>query len=227
MERVLDGTLPPGARLPAERTLAEQFGVSRTVIREAMRALVTRGLLETRGGSGTYVSDHDPTSAAGAMSPLSRMQQNAAPMPYVMVHEVRVVLETEAAGLAARRAERQDVAAMEREIAVLRQAAADTDGAAASTADAAFHLALATATHNEMFPVLAQLIASAMAQVRDSGFAVPGAYHNALAHHERILAAVQSHDAPSAIRSMRAHLGDAQTILLQGMKMASGEGERR
>src|SRR5689334_19359566 len=57
MERVVDGTVPPGSRLPPERSLAEQYGVSRTVIREAVRILVSRGLLETRAGSGTYVRD--------------------------------------------------------------------------------------------------------------------------------------------------------------------------
>src|SRR5579885_3446368 len=149
MERVLDGTLKRGVRLPPERILAEQFGVSRTVIREAVRTLVSKGLLETRGGSGTYVRAGDAAAVGASLSPLLHAR-----LPYVMVHEVRVVLETEAAGLAARRAEPRDVAAMEREVARLRQAAADADAAAASAADAAFHLALGTATHNEMFPLL-------------------------------------------------------------------------
>ncbi len=218
MDRILEDAIEPGVRLPPERALAEQYGVSRTVIREAVRTLVSKGLLETRGGSGTYVRAGDAAAVGASLSPLLHAR-----LPYVMVHEVRVVLETEAAGLAARRAEPRDVAAMEREVARLRQAAADADAAAASATDAAFHLALGTATHNEMFPLLAQLIAAAMAEARNAGFAVPGAYHNALAHHQRILAAVQTHDAPSAIRAMRAHLGDAQSILRQGLEMATSE----
>jgi GntR family transcriptional repressor for pyruvate dehydrogenase complex len=223
MERVADGTLQRGARLPAERTLAEQFGVSRTVIREAMRALVSRGLLETRGGSGTYVSDDDPTLVAQSMSQLLRLQQNSTPMPYVMVHEVRVVLEAEIAGIAARRARPDDVAALEREIALQRQARAGTDHVGGASSDAAFHEALAAATGNDLFPILVQAINHVMSDVRRLGFTVPGAHDNALAHHERILAAVRARDSAGAIRVMRSHLGDAQSILRQAVQMAAND----
>src|ERR1700690_2168356 len=71
--RVLDGTLRTDSRLPPDRTLAEQFGVSRTVIREAVRTLVGQGLLEALGGSGTYVRSPDPKSVAQSVAMLLRL----------------------------------------------------------------------------------------------------------------------------------------------------------
>jgi GntR family transcriptional repressor for pyruvate dehydrogenase complex len=228
IERVLDGTLQPGTRLPPERALAEQYGVSRTVIREAVRILVSRGLLETRAGSGTYVRDPGPTSVAESMSLLLRLHHGATAIPYVMVHEVRVVLETEIAGLAARRALPDDIAALEREIARQREAGASADYDTAVSSDTAFHVALAIATHNDLFPILLYSISGMMTDMRRLGFKVPGAYDNVLAHHERILSAVRGRDSASAIRAMRAHLGDAQSILRQGLEMAvTGEQEGR
>jgi GntR family transcriptional repressor for pyruvate dehydrogenase complex len=227
MERVLDGTVQPGTRLPPERALAEQYGVSRTVIREAVRILVSRGLLETRAGSGTYVRDPGPTSVAESMSLLLRLHHGATAIPYVMVHEVRVVLETEIAGLAARRALADDIAALEREIARQRESGAAADHDTAISSDAAFHVALAMATHNDLFPILLYSISGMMTDIRRLGFKVPGAYDNVLAHHERILSAVRGRDSASSIRAMRAHLGDAQRILRQGLEMAPGGHEDR
>ena len=216
-ERVLDGTLPRGTRLPPERVLAEQYGVSRTVIREAVRTLVSKGLLETRGGSGTYVRSPDPTAVAASMSLLLRLHHGGTPVPYDKVHEVRCVLEIEIAALAARRARPADISALEHEVARQRQADHDRDAYVAS--DVAFHAALAAATHNELFPVLLNSISDVMAEIRRLGFAVPGTHENALMHHERILTAVKAGDALAASRAMKAHLRDSQRVLRQGLEL--------
>ena len=216
-ERVLDGTLKRGNRLPPERILAEQFGVSRTVIREAVRTLVSKGLLETRGGSGTYVRSPDPAAVAESMSLLLRLHHGNTAIPYDKVHEVRLVLEVEIAGLAARRAQPDDLRAMERELE--RQRGADADRAAYVASDVAFHAALAAAAHNELFPVLLNSISDVMAEVRQLGFGVPSTHEAAIMHHERILAAVTARDAPAAVRAMKAHLRDSERVLRQGLEM--------
>lgn len=216
-KRVLDGTLKRGARLPAERILAEQYGVSRTVIREAVRTLASKGLLETRGGSGTYVRRPDPASVAESMSLLLRLHHGSSTVPYDKVHEVRLVLEVEIAGLAAKRAQENDILALEREIERQRQADDDRDAYVAS--DVAFHAALAAATHNELFLVLLNSISDVMAEVRQLGFQVPGTHENAVLHHQNILSAVKERDSTAAVRAMKAHLRDSERVLRQGLQI--------
>lgn len=216
-ERVLDGTLQRGNRLPPERILAEQYGVSRTVIREAVRTLVSKGLLETRGGSGTYVRSPDPAAVAESMSLLLRLHHGNTVVPYDKVHEVRLVLEVEIAGLAARRAQPEDLLALEREIERQRQADDNRDAYVAS--DVAFHAALAAAAHNELFPVLLNSISDVMVEVRQLGFQVPGSHQTAVRHHEQILAAVTARDAAAATRAMKAHLRDSERTLLRGLEI--------
>lgn len=216
-ERVVDGTLKRGNRLPPERILAEQYGVSRTVIREAVRTLVSKGLLETRGGSGTYVRSPDPASVAESMSLLLRLHHGHTTVPYDKVHEVRLVLEVEIAGLAARRAQPDDLLALEREIE--RQRRSDDDREAYVASDVAFHASLAAAAHNELFPVLLNSISDVMAEVRQLGFQVPGTHETAIMHHERILAAVKARDSAAAVRAMKAHLRDSERVLRRGLEL--------
>jgi GntR family transcriptional repressor for pyruvate dehydrogenase complex len=214
---MLDGTLPRGTRVPPERVLAEQYGVSRTVIREALRMLASKGLLETRGGSGTYVRGPDPAAAAESMTLLLRLHHGNMPVPYEKVHEVRRVLEVEIAALAAARAQPEDIAALERELERQRQSRHDHD--AYATSDLAFHAALAAAAHNELFPVLLNSISDVMAEVRRLGVEVPGAIDNGLLHHERLLAMVKAGDVAGATQAMTEHLRDSQRILLQGLEI--------
>ena len=214
---MLDGTLPRGTRVPPERILAEQYGVSRTVIREALRMLASKGLLETRGGSGTYVRGPDPAAAAESMTLLLRLHHGNMPVPYEKIHEVRRVLEVEIAALAAERAQPDDIAVLEREVEQQRQARHDRDAYTAH--DLAFHAALARAAHNELFPVLMHSIHDVMTEIRQLGFHVPGAIDNGLMHHERLLARVKAGDAAGAAQAMTEHLRDSQRILLQGLEI--------
>jgi GntR family transcriptional repressor for pyruvate dehydrogenase complex len=109
LEMIAAGRLKPGDALPAERELGAQFGVSRTVIREAVRALAAKGLLEVRSGSGVRVVAVEPEQVSESM----RHYVNSSMMDYAKVDEVRRVLEVAAAGLAAERATDEDIAAMD------------------------------------------------------------------------------------------------------------------
>jgi GntR family transcriptional repressor for pyruvate dehydrogenase complex len=219
-ERLLKGSLPSGERLPPERVLAEQYGVSRTVIREAVRVLASKGLLESRGGSGTYVRSPNADAIVESMSLLLRLHQGNTEIDHTMIYEVRSVLEVEIAALAARRATDEDIAALQTSLANQRQSRHDRH--AYSAHDVAFHLALAAATRNALFAVLLNSMSDVMQDIRLVGFQVPGALDNGLMHHERILAAVQAHDPRAARKAMQQHLHDSQRILLEGLQLPAG-----
>src|SRR6266566_7765181 len=117
LDTILSGKLMPGDKLPSERELGEQFGVSRTVVREAVRALVAKGVIEVRSGSGLRVAAVDAAAVSESMS----LFMHGGGIEFEKVHEVRTVLEVHIAGLAAERATRDDLARL-RELHERREA---------------------------------------------------------------------------------------------------------
>src|ERR1700726_1843958 len=108
-ESILNGSLKTGEQLPAERELAQQFGVSRTAVREAVKALREKGLVEAHPGRGTFITNG---SSHSIWQSLDRMIRDGQPEAMVHLVEVREILEPEIASLAAARAEKDDLAAM-------------------------------------------------------------------------------------------------------------------
>src|SRR5918992_728341 len=108
LETILSNRLSVGDRLPSERELGEQFGVSRTVVREAVRELVAKGVIEVRSGSGLRVA----AVAASAVSESMSLFLRCRTIDFEKVHEVRALLEVHIAGLAAERAGTDDIAAL-------------------------------------------------------------------------------------------------------------------
>src|SRR5271154_4113487 len=121
-ESILKGTLKPGDQLPAERELAQQFGVSRTAVREAVKALREKGLVEAYSGRGTFVTDG--TSQAVRQS-LDLMMKIGQPEGSTHLAEVRAILEPEIAALAAIRAQEPELATMREAVAVMDRAGED------------------------------------------------------------------------------------------------------
>jgi len=206
---ILQNRLVVGERLPSERDLSEQFGVSRTVIREAVRTLAAQGLLDVKTGSGTVV--RHPTSEAAAES----MSRLLATRPdwhnRARIIEVRRVLEVAIAGLAAERRTAEDVASM---TALLDQAAERLeDPETFVQTDVAFHEALARATHNDLFLAILSSIAQALIDVRRLGLRVPGTPARALSYHRRILECVAVGDVDGARRAMDEHITEAQQTM--------------
>ena len=214
---VLSGELERGTQLPAERILAEQYGVSRTVVREAIRSLMSKGILEIRSGSGTYVRGPDTAAATESISLLLRMHQGDGAIALQKATEIRRVLEVEIAGLAAERATAEDIAALEEQMVRLRQAEHDRDAFVRSDVD--FHAALAQATRNELFVVVLNSIADVMREVRRLGFETPQGFASALHHHAELLAAIRAGDAGAARRTMEGHLADSGQILRRGLEI--------
>jgi len=209
---VIENALQAGDLLPPERELCALLGVSRTVVREAVRSLVARGLLEVRQGRGTIVRSPDPVLASKVITHMLR-SQGAGRIAFPRVHEVRRLLEVEIAGLAAARRTDDDL----REIAaLLERTAAAPDAEAWARADVAFHARLAEATHNSLFPVLLGAMAEILMELRLTAARLPDTQANAQRYHEDIFAAVQAQSPAAARKAMLRHMAEAEQSFERG-----------
>lgn len=206
-EAIVSGRLTPGQRLQPERELADQFGVSRTVIREAVRSLAAQGLVEARAGRGLQVA----TVGTDAISRSMRLYvRGNSSIDYRSVHEVRSSLEIQIAGIAAERATDDDLARLaelNQELAQLRIDAV----ARAAQLDVEFHRMIARATHNELFVVMLDSIGDILLEIRESAFSTPGMIEYATTAHQRILDRLTEHDPAAARAAMREHLERSDT----------------
>jgi GntR family transcriptional repressor for pyruvate dehydrogenase complex len=200
-QRILKGDLHVGDQLPAERELCEQFGVSRTAVREAVKALRQKGLLETYPGRGTFITNG--TSKAMRHS-LNLVVKLGAPNRSGDLVQVREMLEPQIAALAATHATDEQLNAMTEAVAVMDAALNDAD--AFIEGDLDFHLALAEATQNDIIPLLIDSIVDLLREQRKRIFLTPGGPQRGQVHHKRILEAVMHHDPEASREAMRAHL---------------------
>lgn len=143
-KRILEGSLKPGDRLPAERSLALELGVSRPSLREAMQKLVSKGLLSTRHGGGTHVTDRLESHFADPWQDMVKGH----PHLHRDLLEFRQMLESEAARMAADRATAADIQRLDDVYAKMELAYASKDLVASIDTDVAFHQAIAEASHN-------------------------------------------------------------------------------
>lgn len=203
---IVQGKLPVGARLPPERELAQLFGVSRTVIREAVRILVTKGLLESKHGIGTMVRQGTRDQLVEPLGWL--LQRNDATLDDL--HEVRTILEVEIAAEAARRATPEDIAQLEQ---VIEHAAlVRADPAAFAATDAEFHQLLANILHNTLLSVLLDSIRALMAEIRLKVSRNSEFDTIVLADHAAILAAIRARNPMDARAAMQDHLVHARAF---------------
>jgi len=214
---IVESQLSPGDRLPAERDLAERFGVSRTVVREAVRSLAAKGMVEVRPGSGTLV--RTPSAEAGTRSMTLFLRGAQQDLDYQKGLEGRRILEVEIAGLAATRRTEQDLEELER---ILEDVAGIRDKRDRFVAwDVGFHTALALATHNELFPLLLDSVVKVMARVREVGFEVPATPDRAMKHHRAILKQVRAKSAAGAREAMTDHLKESEMTIKKALEMVS------
>jgi GntR family transcriptional repressor for pyruvate dehydrogenase complex len=200
-DSILKGALKPGDQLPAERELAVRFGVSRTAVREAIKALHEKGLVEAYSGRGTFITDG--TSRAIRQS-LDLMLKIGQADNSIHLEEVREILEPEIAALAATRIEESQLAMMREAIAVMDRQRLEPE--AYIEADLDFHLALAEAAANPLILSLIDSIVGLLREQRIRIFEVEGGPDRGQVHHRRILQAVESRNMVSAREAMRAHL---------------------
>lgn len=200
-QQILSGELPPGTLLPTEGELCEILGVSRTVVRDAVRALVARGLLRVRQGRGTIVAEPSDEAFGDAMVAL--LARSAVTVRDVM--DARVSIETMLVRLAAQAGTEEDWAELDRSEHALMDAIAAGDVAAAHAAHAAFHSGILHATHQ---PALALMLKPITEVARVTGTASVRSGTTAdwdLVAHRAILDALRLGDAGAAARAMREH----------------------
>jgi GntR family transcriptional regulator, transcriptional repressor for pyruvate dehydrogenase complex len=202
-KRILDGELRSGDRLPTERELAEQFHVSRTGVREAMKILAQKGLVDMRPGRGTIVIDGAHEAMQDSIGLAMKLKLGEVGGSDKLV-EVREILETEIAALAAARATEKEIAAMREAIRVMDESLNDADAFIA--ADNHFHEALAQATQNTLILILVNSIVNLLSEQRKQIFETEGGPQRGQFHHRRILESVIRHDPEAARDAMRAHL---------------------
>lgn len=221
---IASGRLLPNERLPSERELAERFGVSRTVIREAVRSLAAKGLLEVKSGSGMIISVPHPSSVAESMSFILRMSTEKTPRLYDHIFEVRHVLEVEIAGLAAERATAEDIQELE---ALMRfQTDNLNDIEIAAETDVEFHAALAKATHNILFSILLDSVAEIMLEVRRMGLALPDVHEKVLEQHNQIFEQIKAGNIEGTRQAMINHLLEGKKYMQTAIQLNAERDDR-
>jgi GntR family transcriptional repressor for pyruvate dehydrogenase complex len=214
-ESILSGSLKPGNQLPPERELAEQFGVSRTAVREAMKTLREKGLVEAYSGRGTFVRDGTSQAVRQSFDIMVKIGQAEG-----LVHlvEIREILEPQIAALAATRMEEQHLATMREAVATMDRTLRDPE--AYIEADLDFHLSLAEAAANPLVLALIDSIVGLLREQRLRIFNVEGGAERGQYHHKRILAAVAARDPEKARAAMRAHMEQIRADALRPRKEA-------
>ena len=202
-ELVVTGQLEPDTKLPPEREFAEQLGVSRTVVREAVRILVTKGLLETTHGVGTTVRQISREQVVGPLNLLLRHHTNGE-VSFDHLYQVRSILEVEIAGLAASQATAADIANLKLIIAQMETVQDDPDILAIYDAD--FHSALAKMTYNPLLAILVDSIRDLLQEyiARVTPFLDPRQENLPL--HQKLLDRIEARDIAGARRAMRENL---------------------
>jgi GntR family transcriptional regulator, transcriptional repressor for pyruvate dehydrogenase complex len=196
------GQLKPGGRLPAERDLALQLGVSRPTVRAGLRALAAMGVVRARHGSGTYIPEGPPTLASEPLTFLAALHGITAEEMY----ETRRILEVAAAGLAAERATADQLATMAEEVANLFASL----GAAQVflVHDINFHRLVASASGNPMIASLVDMVSRLFYEHRRETAvrATDRNLRDAADMHRRIYQAIRARDVEGARRAMNEHL---------------------
>jgi GntR family transcriptional repressor for pyruvate dehydrogenase complex len=212
-DSIREGRMKPGDQLPSERELAQQFGVSRTAVREAVKTLSEKGLVESYSGRGTFVTSGRSQAIRHSLDWLvnSGDPQNAG-----YVSELREILEPEFTALAATRIEDQQLAMMREAIDVMDRSIHNPEDYI--EADLDFHLALAEAAANPLILSLLDSIVGVLRVQRLGVFGTTGGPQRGQKHHKLILKAIEQRNPARARKAMRAHMEQIREDLLAAAK---------
>lgn len=205
---IVENKLKPGERLPPEREFAEQVGVSRTVVREAVQILVTKGLLETKHGIGNIIRKMNSDQLAEPLDIL--LKTNGYSLEDL--HQVRTILEVEIASIAATQASEDDIGLLEK--LLLKMESEKENLVNYSDTDKEFHIALTCTTHNPLLMMLSKTIGELMLDAHLSVLTFPD-LQVLLPDHRRIFESIKNKDAEGARKIMKSHLEHAHQIQQQ------------
>lgn len=192
----------PGEKLPSEREMCAQFGISRISLREALRALERQGYIDVQAGRGAYVRSQAERSQHALQAWISMAVDNVG-----MVFELRKLFEPNLAALAARSINSENIRRLKEAVEDLRQNVDDPDKAI--IADADFHRVLGESTGNPLIESLVHFVMTATGKERSITLDSQDGVRQAVLGHERILDRIIARDEAGALRAMEDHLADA------------------
>jgi len=203
------GTLKWGDQLPTERELSETFKVSRTCVREAFRVLESQGFLESRPGDGTYVSNNAIDTLVQPLASFILKEKDY----QIELFEMRQLLESQLAYLAAERATPENMAKMEK---ILRsQEEQIANGETGLDSDSEFHHALAEAANNRILLHIINTTKEFLAESRESYLLGEERAKKSLPHHKKIFSAIQKGDGELAAQAMHEHIEEVEKTLVE------------
>jgi len=216
-EMILTGELPPGSKLPPEQQLVTELGVSRNLVREAVRALVVARVLEIRRGDGTYVTSLEPALLLEGLGSAVELLHGET---LLELTEVRRLFEPIATGLAATRISPTQLAEVEEHLRGMR--AARDDAERLNEHDAAFHRAVIAATGNTTLVTLLEGISSRTVRARVwRGMVDDNVADLTLAEHEAIYAALAAGNAALANATALVHVSSTEAWLSERLSQDS------
>jgi GntR family transcriptional repressor for pyruvate dehydrogenase complex len=217
---ILRREIREGERLPTERELAEQFAVSRVSIRQALTVLNEMGLVESRPGGGTLVSNGIKEKILYPLAVVLNVEKEILEEPL----EVRRLIEPEVTRLAAIRASAKDMGEMARIIAL--QEAKEKQGGLITDEDTLFHEMIAKSTENSILVKLVQFLHQHLKASREQSLIVPGGVGRSIQDHKKILNAITRKDPKAAYQAMVDHLRNVERLIGRALQ-ERGERPRR
>jgi len=216
VERIVSREYPEKSLLPTERELCESMGVSRTVIREAIKLLETQGLVRIEHGRGTLVQEPDASTVGDSLRLLLRRNNHLTED----LMEVRKILEFGVVALAAQKRSEANLTAMQGCIQIMREKPGETEGYV--DADVEFHAEIARAAQNPVLLVLLEPLGELLRKSRSETFSGPRMVKLRTRQHEEIFEAIRDRDVVRAQNGMNQHLGDTQKDLERRRRLAAG-----
>lgn len=198
---LIEGEWAPGTKIPSENELADMFNVSRITVRQALQKLNALGLLETRFGEGSFVKVVDVGESMNGLIPMMYLGEQSAQE----VFEFRMIIETECARLAARRASAEDVEGLKESLECMVKCEDSRDLSGFSAADLDFHFKIAQITRNALviktMSILRDVLESSMYDVIDKM-----GCENGIFYHTEIIRAIEEKEEVKAASMMKEHI---------------------
>ncbi|WP_080796818.1 FadR/GntR family transcriptional regulator [Corynebacterium pacaense] len=209
IDRMLDGIaageFTVGTPLPAEADLAAYLDVSRPTMREVIRILSDRGIVDVRHGRGTFLLPREQWRSVETLVCMVSRDMSEKEVGDHLV-EIRRMIEVGSCGHAARRATSADIAEMHRQVQIYDAASAVGDASTCRDSDMAFHHQIFLATRNPFLTAIMQPLNDALVASRELTSSIPEIREHASWHHREILAAIEARDEEGAKNAMRAHM---------------------
>jgi DNA-binding FadR family transcriptional regulator len=210
IDLIMNGTIGHGEKLPSEKQLMELFGVGRSSLREAIRALVTLGLIEVRVPEGTFVKETFGDFFTKHLGLMSRISFDN----IVELIEARLAIEADIAELAAKKATGEDVDKLEEALSLMKQANQDGDNERFLQADLKFHFILAEVGRNSFMLHVMTILRDVCREWIKNVIQLESSKEVAIQQHEKVFEAVRRNDAENARIAMKEHLQTVSELLL-------------